>query len=667
MLRPIQALLGVALLAGCSPPGSGGGRWLTQPTTDQHTSLFFPISAGSFHAMGSPAVHVAGNIDCNSCHGTSDTFGGFDCLTCHTPTPTIPNHVQKNVGGFSYDSPSCYGCHPDGIGKGSVDHTHKFPIAPGQVHATGAPAIHVAGTIQCTSCHANIADRSKVDCTICHDAADQSAKHAGLIGPEPGNGTPLWSGSGPVTTGETSNCLLCHSNGALQRVATHGQNPALPGGFLVARGNHLQSCEQCHTSRMTDPARKNPEIDFAAMSCANCHTQAIDLIATKHATFNVNLTSPPATTPTCLSCHPDGGTAAGFQHPSFPVASGAVHALGAPAVHLAGTIGCASCHTPAANSAGDYKQVDCTVCHTAAAMQPLHAAVADLPASYASPDPSGFPTTARCLRCHADSTVPVSIAAAHVPPAPAHTPFLIGSGAPHYRKDCLGCHLASRLDKPWAADFAAQPRHCTGCHLDPKTSTNHLGTSWSGYPGTYSYNDSACITCHPSGDIGPFVHTNFPTTATDMHNSSIAGCTDCHANTATPTDVNTINCIGCHTNTTSSVDPGGINSRHTTPAIPVAMAGYAFANASCLKCHAGTVATPSWKNPLLMRLLQHNSLCFGSGITSGNHSVNKTSGTTPICFTCHDTMNAPVKPWGVNWAQAQCTPCHTGRTPPTCR
>jgi hypothetical protein len=30
-------------------------------------------------------------------------------------------------------------------------------------------------------------------------------------------------------------------------------------------------------------------------------------------------------------------------------------------------------------------------------------------------------------------------------------------------------------------------------------------------------------------------------------------------------------------------------------------------------------------------------------------------------------MNTTAKPWGVYWAQAQCTPCHTGRTPPTCR
>ncbi len=664
MHRPVQVLLAITVLVGCSPAPTGNARWLTQPTRDEHTSRFFPVATGP-HA-----------VDCDSCHGTSDTFLGFDCLTCHTPTPTIPNHVQKNIGGFSYDSPSCYGCHPDGIGKGAVDHTRKFPIAPGQVHATGAPAVHIAGTIQCTSCHPNTADRSRVDCTICHNAADQSAKHAGLIGPEPNNGAPLWSGTGPVPTGETGNCLLCHSNGALQQVATHGQNPALPAGFLVSRGNHFQSCEQCHTSRMTDPARKNLEIDFAAANCANCHTQAIDLITTKHTTFNVNLTSPPATTATCLSCHPDGGTAANFQHPSFPIASSAVHALGAPAVHVAGTIGCASCHTPAANANGDYKKVDCTVCHASTSMQPLHVAVADLPASYASPDTANFATTALCLSCHADSTVPVSITAAHVPPAPAHTPFLISGGAPHYQKNCLGCHVASRTDKPWAADFAAQPKHCTSCHVEPGTSTNNLGTSWSGYPGTYSYNDTACINCHPNGDIGPFDHTNnFPTTATDVHSSGVAPCLSCHTNPSTPADITTIDCVGCHNNT-SAQPPGAINARHTTPVTPVNIAGYTFdsstpaarvaTNGSCLKCHAGTIATGSWTNSLVLPLTQHTSLCFD--VSAGSkHSVGKTNGTTPYCFACHDKMNTTTKPWGINWTQVNCAACHSNKSAPICR
>jgi hypothetical protein len=310
-------------------------------------------------------------------------------------------------------------------------------------------------------------------------------------------------------------------------------------------------------------------------------------------------------------------------------------------------------------------------------MRPLHVAVADLPASYASPDTANFATTGLCLRCHAESTVPVSILAAHVPPAPAHSPFLVNGGAPHYQKDCLGCHVASRTDKPWAANFAAQPKHCTGCHVEPTTSANHLGTSWPGYPGSYSYSDAACISCHPTGDIGPFVHASFPTTAAAVHSSGVAPCLTCHSNPSTPTNLATINCIGCHNNGASSVDPGGVNSRHTTPAAGATMIGFGYTfdsstsaasvatNGLCLKCHAGTIATPSWTNVLKLPLTQHSSLCFA--VTSGNHRVNQTTAGTPACFTCHNTMNATTKPWGVNWTQVQCTACHSNRPVPTCR
>jgi len=293
-----------------------------------------------------------------------------------------------------------------------------------------------------------------------------------------------------------------------------------------------------------------------------------------------------------------------------------------------------------------------------------------------------FATTALCLKCHADSTVPVSISTTppnHVPPVAPHAPFLVTGGAPHYQKSCLACHVASRTDKTWATDFK-QPERCIGCHTDPTTSANHLG-SYPGYPGIYSYTDAACISCHPAGNIGPFDHTqNFPTTATDVHRSGVAACTSCHSNPNTPADVTTIDCIGCHNNNTAPplpVDPGGVNSRHTTPAIPINIAGYTFdsstpaasvaTNGLCLKCHAGTIATPSWTDPLKFPLTQHTSLCFD--VTSSRHSVSKTIGTPPIpyCFKCHDTMNTTTKTWGVDWTRVNCAACHSIKTAPTCK
>ena len=158
-------------------------------------------------------------------------------------------------------------------------------------------------------------------------------------------------------------------------------------------------------------------------------------------------------------------------------------------------------------------------------------------------------------------------------------------------------------------------------------------------------------------------HEELPITAADAHNSSVAACSRCHSNQSTPADVNTITCTGCHNNTTAPVDPGGVDSRHKTPFLPATIAGYSL---SCLKCHAGTVAAPRWTDPLKFTLAQHSSSCFG--IIGGTHSVSRTNGATPICFTCHNTMNATAaKPWGVNWAVGQCAPCHNDGRTATCR
>src|SRR5436305_1228412 len=105
--RPVL-IAAAAALAGCSSAPSGDGRWLTQPTAAQHTALYFPIATGP-HA-----------VDCNACHGGTSSFVEFDCLSCHLQAPTAASHAA--VGGFSYDSPSCYGCHLDGTGNGAIDH-----------------------------------------------------------------------------------------------------------------------------------------------------------------------------------------------------------------------------------------------------------------------------------------------------------------------------------------------------------------------------------------------------------------------------------------------------------------------------------------------------------------------------------------------------------------
>jgi len=624
---------------------------------------------------------------CLTCHAVARTDKPFGqdftqqaCAGCHSENTdqVVSRHALLQIAVVASDTASCLRCHPNGEPSTNFNHVF-FPITRTDVHALGAPAVLLQGVIGCNSCHTT-GDSTQVDCTVCHDPTDQISRHDGLIGP--GNGMPLWSGIGAAPGGGTANCLLCHAMGELQRVATHAQTPAQVAGFPIASGNHFQSCEQCHTALKTDPRLKNAELDFAAANCANCHTEERGSLNTKHAAFGVDLTNPPATTATCLGCHSSGETAPGFNHPGFPIASTDVHAMGQEALWVAGVINCASCHTPATN--GDYKRADCTICHTPAVMMPMHWALSDLPETYEVPDTATFVTSALCLKCHADATVPVSISTTppdHVPAVGLHAPFLITSDAPHYKQSCFGCHVASRTDKPWAIDFA-RPCQCTGCHTDPTTSANHLDSSWPGYPGVYSYIDAACISCHATGDMGPFDHgPSFPIRAGDVHDSVVAPCLSCHTNPATPGALNTISCISCHSNTPSSVDPGGVDSKHTGLAIPVTdiIKGYKFDSPSCLECHAGTIFTPSWSNPLKFPLVAHDVLCSsgdgGFSIRSGSHSVNgictaPSCGTllgAPLCFTCHSAKNTTVKPWGRDWAQASCTACHDDKTPSACR
>jgi len=237
--------------------------------------------------------------------------------------------------------------------------------------------------------------------------------------------------------------------------------------------------------------------------------------------------------------------------------------------------------------------------------------------------------------------------------------FPITSGF-HAGVDCNSCHGAFDTFTQFT---------CIGCHLQAPTAAQHVGVT------AYAYNSSSCYACHPRAD-----HTlDFPIAATDVHNSTVAACTSCHTNLNASFDVTTINCIGCHNNNTTPplpVDVGGVNSKHTTPAIVAAIAGYAFdsstpaamvaTNGLCLKCHAGTIATPSWTDPLKFPLTQHNTLCFN--VTSLNHNVSRMIGNTPACFKCHDTMNTTTKTWGVDWTVANCSACHgsQGGTP-TCR
>ncbi len=493
-IRALLALASAAAAISCGQSGSTA-QWLTMPTPATHDK-WFPIAKGQ-HAL-----------DCNSCHGTTDTFKAFDCIGCHTQAPTTQFHTS--VTGYQWASPNCYACHPRGVGTMTPAlHAAYFPIGSGQSHEVGG-----ASVTGCTNCHYQFGTPN-IDCTACHQQnttsgtpgpsvpADQNTAHLGKVGVTPAN---LWSGTGPVGTGsgETANCLMCHAADGRQGgfVATHGQASTATGNQVfpvgATSGGHFASCEQCHTAQITDPNRKNPESDFTRASCDACHAASgTSSIVTDHTAFGVTLPSAytagdPNNSTACLSCHQTGQFATNFSHPWFPITT--------TDVHNSGVAKCADCHSTSASYQGtpsaNLALITCTKCHNDTAANVSFQNGVTLTAAHQAArvgkdiwDVNGgmnYTDNTLCVRCHAGNvpattfTTPLVIRLKqHDTHCSASGNMSIASGTTHnVNKNadngtvmCFACHNATlgTGDTPWAADWVngpppTSPQSCTACH-----------------------------------------------------------------------------------------------------------------------------------------------------------------------------------------------------------
>ncbi|NOY57832.1 MAG: hypothetical protein GXO75_02730 [Calditrichaeota bacterium] len=80
-----------------------------RPASFSNHDSQFPISSGT---------HAGEWESCNDCHINPGNYQVFNCLNCHehSRAQTIGRHDE--VRGFSYDSNSCYQCHPTGRAEG---------------------------------------------------------------------------------------------------------------------------------------------------------------------------------------------------------------------------------------------------------------------------------------------------------------------------------------------------------------------------------------------------------------------------------------------------------------------------------------------------------------------------------------------------------------------
>ena len=716
-------------------------------------AIAFDVTAGKAHDSASSKRPMA----CLTCHATTTAttpaiaglavadFSQRTCTACHAPAGSLQENLDGIHAGMTTPSPgyanlpagaappaysqTCVLCHPHGqtdAAQATAAHAPYFPIGAADSHALGR-AVLAAGkpvTVTCATCHTDATAREVVTCTACHTPAGTNAAGPGAIDLGPAHQGKLagvsWKATG---AGPTPQCLRCHSGDFNERVAVHGQgttafpadvkNPAAT--FVITSGdvNHFTACESCHTQQAAvDPVLKNPRLDFAARSCNGCHTEAKDRVVTNHAPLGltkavgdtVDARGAPVAghAKACLECHPNGGAAPAtvqWKHPIFPVGAGSVHALGAPAVHAAGSFTCTTCHTALGTDAA---QVDCTGCHTKAQMTTsggasFHAAVPDL-SWPASPAPQA--TSLVCLRCHADSKVPAQVSYSSHSTAGRHSPanaaisFDVTAGAPHdaaapgRAMACLGCHTSASATTPPVAgllvtDFTK--RTCTACHApagslaqdldglhtgvwpqDPAGTPGYTPLPSAAPPASFS---QTCATCHPNGQIdaaqvvahhAPF----FPVGSGDSHaygravsvggKSITVTCALCHQDAKVRQDVT---CTTCHTSAgTNAAGPSPVD---LGPAHAGKLAGANWKASGaptpqCLLCHAvdfvEKVAAHGQGSPAFP---SEQGVPFVIAVGSANHFA--------VCESCHTAQGTGplLKRPRTDFAARTCNGCHS--------
>lgn len=470
--------------------------------------------------------------------------------------------------------------------------------------------------------------------------------------------------------------------------------------FPIAAGPHAVDCNACHGNGES----------FKTFDCVGCHAQA------PTAPFHAGVASYRWASASCYSCHARGtGTISAAAHETFfPIANTDTHALGGPAVHAPGNFQCTSCHS---SIGSDPKQIDCTACHTQAQMKTsagvaFHEAVPDL----TWPAPAAPLTTSLlCLRCHADSKVPVQILVSTTSTFGKHDPsnaalsFNVTAGTPHDTANrtrpmaCQTCHSVSAphpgVPGLLVADFSQ--RTCTACHLQTGTLAQDLDALHAnvtspapGYtkvpspgppPPDYS---RTCVLCHANGQIDPsgvaLNHANFfPIAAGDSHaygkvvtvgaTTVTVACSTCHVDAANRKNVE---CTTCHLQSGTSGTPGPTVAADQTTAhkgkVGITGAGGAPDNlwlgtgpvgtgagesANCLKCHAADAQKKDFVAAHGAASAKTGGVVFAIDAANKNHFVS--------CDQCHlaTVTNPNRKNPEFDFANnARCDLCHVPAT-----
>jgi hypothetical protein len=558
---------------------------------------FFPVGAGSVHAIGASIDDPAVVVSCESCHQDPSDTRNVTCTTCHAHDETTMAPTHTPFPDYEWDSTSCIFCHEGGQKR--LNHTF-FPVGAGSVHVADDPATSAVDGLTCSQCHASQIDRRALACTTCHDhAATTEAQH---------HGTEMTRFGYSF---DSSACFGCHATSQVPGRFDHEPIwPLLPPSGAGAHDG--RACVDCHSSR---------ENRAANLSCTSCHeaTSAEDArdVHGQPRLAEVHTGIPGyAFTPTvCVECHTDGtaaSAATNLPHDGFPIGAGQTHAV----TGNGGALSCADCHVVDGSFA--LATLDCRGCHQqvndGAGPQDVHGQ-ARLQTIHGSV--SGYQyTTPSCLECH-----PRGEPAGNI----AHDDFPIAASTAHAGVGCNDCHGAgARTDRT--------SLQCAQCHTSTVNRSPTIPQIHNGVP-SFAATSPDCLRCHPQANpVGPMPHdAYFPIQTGSAHGAAAyaakvgAGETSCTACHLSRTDRTQEDCAACH----ASVPPA-LSTSHSR------VRGFsATSSTGCKQCHA---------DAQVYRLSSHGA------ISPTHHGAR--------CAQCH-VRTRTDKPWAINFsATTSCSACH---------
>ncbi len=270
--------------AGCTACHNGAGDFGANgaPATGSHSlhlGIFATCSdchAGAVSGTSGGAAHLNGTIDVTSygypvsvAKHTAGTYTGGTCSTasCHF-NPYGTGSVKTPEWG---QSAGCAACHNQNSGVAAAfDATYGAP-------ATGAHNLHLAASVVCSVCHANVAKNTNT--SLLHKDgsinvtgyATPISKHA--IGTAYANSCAvICHGTSPTWGAITSNntCTKCHGTGTVTVTAANREVIAPVGGTLTGTGqvsNNVKVGAHMTHLRYLNGFSNYSTIDYRCQAC----------------------------------------------------------------------------------------------------------------------------------------------------------------------------------------------------------------------------------------------------------------------------------------------------------------------------------------------------------------------------------------------------------------